>query len=150
MKSSRALSISDQQFPAYHRLLSLYTVQMSNNMSLCKLANPLLVHQLICSASFIPPSPTGGILPYWMLLISSAAFYNVAQSYVVLWQTKEIYGNKPEQGTSIQSFLIHKFEEGETHANDLVSPLTSRLLGTWNLLSAIIRFRTAYNITDPS
>jgi hypothetical protein len=35
-----------------------------------------------------------------MLLISSAAFYNVAQSYVVLWQTKEIYGNKPEQGES--------------------------------------------------
>jgi len=33
-----------------------------------------------------------------MLLISSAAFYNVAQSYVVLWQTKEIYGKKPEQG----------------------------------------------------
>jgi len=35
-----------------------------------------------------------------MLLISSAAFYNVAQSYVVLWQTKEIYGKKPEQGMS--------------------------------------------------
>jgi len=33
-----------------------------------------------------------------MLLISTAAFYNVAQSYVVLWQTKEIYGKKPEQG----------------------------------------------------
>jgi hypothetical protein len=33
-----------------------------------------------------------------MLLISSAAFYNVAQSYVVIWQTKEIYGKKPEQG----------------------------------------------------
>lgn len=56
-------------------------------------------------ASFIPPSPTGGILPYWMLLISSAAFYNVAQSYVVLWQTKEIYGKKPEQGMSFLYFL---------------------------------------------
>jgi len=32
----------------------------------------------------------------------------------------------------------------------LVTALTSRLLGTWNLLSAIIRFKAAYNITDRS
>lgn len=42
----------------------------------------------------------GGYLPYWLLLISSAAFYNVAQSYVVQWQTKELYARKPEQGKS--------------------------------------------------
>ena len=40
----------------------------------------------------------GGYLPYWLLLVSSAAFYNVAQSYAVQWQTKEIYGKKPDQG----------------------------------------------------
>jgi hypothetical protein len=54
--------------------------------------------QLTSPAFIIPTSPTGGLLPYWMLLISSAAFYNVAQSYIVLWQTKEIYGRRPEQG----------------------------------------------------
>jgi len=63
-------------------------------------------------ASFIPPSPTGGVLPYWMLLISSAAFYNVAQSYVVLWQTKEIYGKKPEQGMSLNP-IFYRIEAGE-------------------------------------
>lgn len=47
----------------------------------------------------LPELPAqGGYLPYWLLLVSSAAFYNVAQSYVVLWQTKEIYGRKPEEG----------------------------------------------------
>jgi hypothetical protein len=47
-----------------------------------------------------------------MLLISSAAFYNVAQSYVVIWQTKEIYGKKPEQGTSTSvSFQRIEMEE---------------------------------------
>jgi hypothetical protein len=40
-----------------------------------------------------------------MLLVSSAAFYNVAQSYVVLWQTKEIYGKKPEQGKDYPSYI---------------------------------------------
>jgi len=65
---------------------------------LVSIPRPRLAEADILPASFIPPSPTGGVLPYWMLLISSAAFYNVAQSYVVLWQTKEIYGKKPEQG----------------------------------------------------
>jgi hypothetical protein len=43
-----------------------------------------------------------------MLLISSAAFYNVAQSYVVIWQTKEIYGKKPEQGMSLYPILLEE------------------------------------------
>lgn len=47
-----------------------------------------------------------------MLLISSAAFYNVAQSYVVLWQTKEIYGKKPEQGTSGLTYGLYSYIMG--------------------------------------
>jgi hypothetical protein len=105
-------------------------------------------------ASFIPPSPTGGVLPYWMLLISSAAFYNVAQSYIVIWQTKEIYGKKPEQGMSyftsaLFERVLRRLRNDEWELM-IVTALTSRLLGTWNLLSAIIRFKAAYNITDPS
>jgi len=45
-----------------------------------------------------------------MLLISSAAFYNVAQSYVVLWQTKEIYGKKPEQGMCSFTLCLLRIE----------------------------------------
>lgn len=88
-----------------------------------------------------------------MLLISSAAFYNVAQSYIVLWQTKEIYGKKPEQGQYSHLAIMREEDEmvrDEEMAEYIVTPLTSRLLGTWNLLSAIIRFKHAYNITDPS
>jgi hypothetical protein len=85
-----------------------------------------------------------------MLLISSAAFYNVAQSYIVIWQTKEIYGKKPEQGT-FTSVSSQGIEVGNKESElMIVTALTSRLLGTWNLLSAIIRFKAAYNITDPS
>jgi hypothetical protein len=86
-----------------------------------------------------------------MLLISSAAFYNVAQSYVVIWQTKEIYGKKPEQGMPFLKPVLLWDIGGETELELMVvTALTSRLLGTWNLLSAIIRFKAAYNITDPS
>jgi len=72
----------------------------------------LELQELTLPASFIPPSPTGGVLPYWMLLISSAAFYNVAQSYVVLWQTKEIYGKKPEQGTFGLTYGLYSYITG--------------------------------------
>jgi hypothetical protein len=47
----------------------------------------------------LPQSPPGGgLLPYWLLLTSSAAIYNALQNYVISWQTKEVYGLKPDEG----------------------------------------------------
>jgi hypothetical protein len=49
-------------------------------------------------APFLPQTP--GILPYWLLLTSSASVYNALQNYFVLWQTKEIYSLKSQEGES--------------------------------------------------
>lgn len=46
------------------------------------------------------PPAGGGILPYWLLITSVASIYNVAQNYVTLKQSKEIYSGKEEQSES--------------------------------------------------
>lgn len=43
------------------------------------------------------PPAGGGILPYWLLITSVASIYNVAQNYVTLKQSKEIYSGKEDQ-----------------------------------------------------
>lgn len=53
------------------------------------------------NASDLPTPPAGGgFLPYWLLITSAASIYNVAQNYVTLKQSKEVYSGKPDQSES--------------------------------------------------
>ncbi|EJT52696.1 ergosterol biosynthesis-related protein [Trichosporon asahii var. asahii CBS 2479] len=77
--------------------------------------------------SYLPQPPAGGgILPYWLLITSIASIYNVAQNYVTLKQSKEIYSGKEEQMT----------------------PLAGRLFGAWTAMAAAIRLLAAYDISN--
>lgn len=98
-KQSRSVYFGSNNFQLKRSFLHSTLPRTDPSMSICKSTIVRLsIELMLAKASYIPSSPSGGFLPYWMLLVSSAAFYNVAQSYVVLWQTKEIYGKKPEQG----------------------------------------------------
>ncbi|CAK9783131.1 unnamed protein product [Cutaneotrichosporon oleaginosum] len=78
-------------------------------------------------AQYLPqPPPGGGILPYWLLITSAASIYNVAQNYVTLKQSKEVYAGKPEQMT----------------------PLAGRLFGAWTAMAAVVRLLAAYDISN--
>ncbi|RXK42535.1 hypothetical protein M231_00089 [Tremella mesenterica] len=77
----------------------------------------------------LPPTPSqGGLLPYWLLFTAAASVYNTGQAYFASWQSREVYSGKPTEMT----------------------PLASRLFGTWTLLAAAIRFRAAYDISSPA
>ncbi|RSH86256.1 ergosterol biosynthesis protein [Apiotrichum porosum] len=79
-------------------------------------------------AAYLPTLPAdGGLLPYWLLITSAASVYNVAQNYVTLKQSKEVYGGKP----------------------DLMNPLAGRLFGAWTAMAAVVRALAAYDISNP-
>ncbi|RPB21795.1 Erg28-like protein [Terfezia boudieri ATCC MYA-4762] len=71
--------------------------------------------------------PGPGLLPKWLLLVSTIAIGNSIQSYLTLSYTKRVYAL----------------------GGDKVTPLSSRTFGTWTFLAALIRFYTAYHITNP-
>ncbi|GMK56396.1 hypothetical protein CspeluHIS016_0302360 [Cutaneotrichosporon spelunceum] len=78
-------------------------------------------------AQYLPTVPAGGgVLPYWLLITSAASFYNVAQNYVTLKQSKEVYAGKPEEMT----------------------PLAGRLFGAWTAMAAVVRLLAAYDISN--
>ncbi|ORY24681.1 putative ergosterol biosynthesis-related protein [Naematelia encephala] len=77
--------------------------------------------------SYLPDS-SRGILPYWLLLTSAASVYNVFQSYTTTWQSKEVYAGRSAEMT----------------------PLASRIFGSWTLTAAMIRTMAAYNVSDPT
>ena len=85
-------------------------------------------------SAYLPQSP--GYLPYWLLLISSLALGNCAQAYLTLHFTTQVY-NGPSSTPS------------KTNPSPQVTPLQSRTMGTWTLLSSLIRIYAAYNITNP-
>ncbi|KZW02943.1 Erg28-like protein [Exidia glandulosa HHB12029] len=67
-----------------------------------------------------------GLLPKWMLFVSSMAVFNAVQNLTTVSLTRRIYSAQPS----------------------LVSPLSARTFGTWTFLSAIVRLYCAYNITE--
>ncbi|KAL9136364.1 MAG: hypothetical protein Q9175_002440 [Cornicularia normoerica] len=75
--------------------------------------------------SFLPQGE--GWLPSWLLLVSVMSVGNTIQAYMTTKNTREVY---------LQS-------GSETSA------LSSRIFGTWTIVSAIIRLYTAYDISNP-
>ncbi|KAF6240968.1 hypothetical protein HO173_000761 [Letharia columbiana] len=75
--------------------------------------------------SFLPQGE--GWLPSWLLLVSVVSVGNTIQAYTTTKNTREVY----------------------LHSGSETSALSSRIFGTWTIVSAIIRFYTAYNISNP-
>ncbi|GAO49664.1 Erg28-like protein [Saitoella complicata NRRL Y-17804] len=75
--------------------------------------------------AYLPTTP--GLLPKWMLFVSTMAIFNTIQNFVTTKLSKQIYLRKPGQ----------------------VTPLASRTFGTWTLTSAIVRLYAAYHLTNP-
>ncbi|KAF8420683.1 hypothetical protein EV426DRAFT_240553 [Tirmania nivea] len=71
--------------------------------------------------------PGPGLLPKWLLFVSTVAVANSIQSYLTLSYTKRVYAL----------------------GGDKVTPLSSRTFGTWTFLAALIRFYTAYHMDNP-
>ncbi|PWN98688.1 Erg28-like protein [Tilletiopsis washingtonensis] len=70
--------------------------------------------------SFLPV----GLLPKWLLLVSSLAVFNCVQNYVDHAFARRVY----------------------TRGGAQVTPLSARTFGVWNLASAGVRLYAAYNI----
>lgn len=70
------------------------------------------------TADLPQPPAGGGILPYWLLITSVASIYNVAQNYVTLKQSKEIYSGKEEQSEFNSPSLnsLPRWRTGGTHS----------------------------------
>lgn len=54
-------------------------------------SRPLVAHSVFANQP-------QGVLPYWLLVTAAASVYNVAQNYVTLKQSKEVYGGRPDEG----------------------------------------------------
>ncbi|KAJ9086435.1 ergosterol biosynthesis protein [Entomophthora muscae] len=68
-----------------------------------------------------------GMLPKWMLIVSTAAFFNSAQCFISPFKfNREIYSLQTSE----------------------VTCLSARLFGVWTLLSGIVRLHCTYNIHD--
>ncbi|KAI5811603.1 Erg28 like protein-domain-containing protein [Peziza echinospora] len=75
--------------------------------------------------ALIDQLPGPGLLPKWLLLVSTIALGNSIQSYMTTTFTKRVYAVDSDKN---------------------VTPLSSRTFGTWTILSAIIRGYAAYNM----
>ncbi|KAH0544294.1 hypothetical protein FGG08_001557 [Glutinoglossum americanum] len=71
--------------------------------------------------------PHQGLLPSWLLLISTVALFNSIQNYATIALTQRVYAAQPKQTT----------------------PLSARTFGTWTALSSVIRLYAAYHVTNP-
>lgn len=78
--------------------------------------------QLELTTDLPQPPVGGGILPYWLLITSIASIYNVAQNYVTLKQSKEIYSGKEEQSEFNAAFLSSA-PEGMSSERNQEAPL---------------------------
>ncbi|KAL2857473.1 hypothetical protein BJX68DRAFT_177276 [Aspergillus pseudodeflectus] len=79
--------------------------------------------------SYLPPFD--GLLPKWLALVSVISAANSFQAYFSEAYTAQLYNGR--------------LADGSPHSN----AHSSRLFGTWTLLSAFVRFAAAYNITNP-
>ncbi|RLV93677.1 Ergosterol biosynthetic protein 28 [Spathaspora sp. JA1] len=80
-------------------------------------------------------TPSGGKLPYWLLFISVVSIFNSYQTYQSkdLQLTKRVYENESSPSQPSQPQVTH---------------LSARTFGTWTLITSIVRFYCAYNVTN--
>ncbi|KIM84905.1 hypothetical protein PILCRDRAFT_96625 [Piloderma croceum F 1598] len=77
--------------------------------------------------SSFPQPQAPGLLPKWLLLVSSMAVFNTLQNFATLKLTQRIYNNVPPAS---------------------VTALQARTFGVWTLTSAVVRAYAAYHIHD--
>ncbi|KAI9774616.1 MAG: ergosterol biosynthesis protein [Geoglossum simile] len=68
-----------------------------------------------------------GLLPSWLLFISTVSLFNSVQNYTTLSLTRRVYAAQPAQTT----------------------PLSARTFGTWTAITSVVRLYAAYHITNP-
>ncbi|KDN53228.1 Erg28-domain-containing protein [Tilletiaria anomala UBC 951] len=85
-----------------------------------KLSSSFAATSTSSPSSWIPPS----LLGKWLLFVSSLAILNCVQNYIDYQFSRKVY----------------------TSGGASVTPLSARTFGTWNLLSAVVRFYAAYNL----
>ncbi|KAI0688402.1 Erg28-like protein [Cytidiella melzeri] len=71
--------------------------------------------------AYLPQGP--GLLPKWILLVSAMAIFNTIQNYATTKLTSRLYNR-----------------------TGIVTPLHARTFAVWTLMSAVVRFYTAYDI----
>lgn len=112
-----------------------------------------------------------GNLPKWLLLVSFLATFNCVQNYIDHSFARKVYTHGLAQGEclhrhlpSLKTSFIRSFDTQKkrlfnhplfySHESSsftfllLVTPLSSRTFGIWNLTSAIIRAYCAYNMNN--
>jgi len=104
--------------------------------------------------SFLPPAK--GILPYYMLVLSIISIGNCVQAYTTLHFSRRVYNGRFVRNTKLpvtsKTFnpedSVNKLvpDQANPKASDQLTPLASRLFGTWTLITCVVRCYAAYNL----
>ncbi|KAL2356415.1 ergosterol 28 [Cryomyces antarcticus] len=89
-------------------------------------------------SSYLPPGD--GLLPRWLLLVSTIALGNSIQAYTTLHYTQRLYSG-PSPTTPSTSTTAP--------STSPATPLQARTFGTWTFLQSLVRLYGAYHISDP-
>ncbi|KAG8531687.1 uncharacterized protein KY384_003319 [Bacidia gigantensis] len=96
-------------------------------------------------ASYLPEAD--GYLPYWLLFIAFVSLFNTIQSFLTTSMTAQVYALAP----SATNASTATKDKSSPRAEDIqVTPLQSRLFGTWTFVAKLVRLYAAYNIHDPA
>lgn len=95
-------------------------------------------------STLLPPT-SEGYLPIWLWVVASTALVNG----IVNLLTPDDEGaaaKKSARPTANPSHKVYSSPKGQTSS----TALTARLFGTWNVLSALVRFAAAYEPNNKS
>ncbi|MCJ1411107.1 ergosterol biosynthesis protein [Ptychographa xylographoides] len=92
-------------------------------------------------ASYLPAY--GGILPYWLLIVSAISVGNTIQTFTSIHFTKRVY-------SGCTNGLRQPGSKTPPATNYPVTPLHARTFGVWSLVTCIVRIYAAYNISNPA
>ncbi|KAK2057393.1 Erg28 like protein [Colletotrichum caudatum] len=107
-------------------------------------------------ADFLP-STKGGILPYYMLLLSLISIGNSVQNLMTLHYSRRLYNGKYVRNTKLPARSdtfnpedsVDKYVPAPAAATavvDQATPLAARCFGTWTFLTSIVRLYAAYHL----
>ncbi|KIN08158.1 hypothetical protein OIDMADRAFT_152279 [Oidiodendron maius Zn] len=89
-----------------------------------------------------------GLLPKWLLFVSTVSVLNSVQAYLTLTYTARVYSEDPSlNGSNKKSDEPPHRASG--HPTSTATPLSSRLFGTWTVIQSIVRMYAAYYISNP-
>ncbi|KIX02180.1 uncharacterized protein Z518_08119 [Rhinocladiella mackenziei CBS 650.93] len=89
--------------------------------------------------SILPQSE--GFLPLYILFVAVTSIGNAVQSYITLSYTRRLYPGQPMSAAK---------DKKSPADSSPVTPLSSRIFGTWTLAVGIVRIFAAYHIKEAS